>query len=56
VRSTVRDKGPILLSMIGRLYHEEKGLDFKEVFKEGLTKFLKQHLDAELSVSAPPAL
>lgn len=31
VRSTVREKGPILLSMIGRLYHEQHGVDFKEV-------------------------
>lgn len=49
VRTTVQEKGPILISMIGRLYHEEKGHDFKDAFPIGLTKFLQKYLGDELN-------
>ena len=44
VRQCVETHGPILASMIGRLYHETHGRHFGESFSEGLGKFMRAHL------------
>eukprot|EP00242_Pyramimonas_sp_CCMP2087_P012169 CAMPEP_0198214302 /NCGR_PEP_ID=MMETSP1445-20131203/40406_1 /TAXON_ID=36898 /ORGANISM="Pyramimonas sp., Strain CCMP2087" /LENGTH=149 /DNA_ID=CAMNT_0043889435 /DNA_START=164 /DNA_END=610 /DNA_ORIENTATION=+ len=49
IHQTVAEHGPILLSMIGRLYREQTKQDFKEVFNIGLTKFLEQHFKQEFT-------
>jgi len=48
VRQTVRELGPILVSMVGRLYHKAHGTHFTHDFPQGVTKFLSQHLQDEL--------
>ena len=48
VRRTVRELGPILVSMVGRLYHTEHGTHFTHDFPQGVSKFLAQHLKDEL--------
>ena len=49
VRKTVRELGPILVSMVGRLYHKEHDRHFTHDFPCGVTKFLQQHLKDELA-------
>ena len=43
VRNVVREFGPILVSMIGRMYREQHGVYFNECHDTSLTKFLESH-------------
>ena len=52
VRDCIRTRGPILASMVGRLYHDAHGSHFGEAFPEGLNKFMRSHLASELSFEA----
>lgn len=49
VRDKVTGCGPILVSMLGRMYHEEFGSQFQDSCGEGLNKFLKRHFEHEFS-------
>ena len=49
VRDCVRDNGPILASMVGRLYREAHGMPFAEAFPEGVGRFMRAHLSEELA-------
>ena len=50
LRECVRDNGPLLISMVGRLFHEAHGKHFGEAFPQSsLTAFLQSRLGKELS-------
>jgi len=49
VRECVQDYGPILVSMLGRMYHTAHGTHFTHDFPQGVSKFLTQHLKDELT-------
>eukprot|EP00854_Cymbomonas_tetramitiformis_P007050 gene7050-8407_t len=50
IRICVFEHGPILISMIGRLYREEHDKHFNEGFPMGLTKFVQEYLSKEMSL------
>ena len=52
VRDCVSTNGPILASMVGRLYQEAHGQKFNVTFPEGIVKFMRHHLATELSFEA----
>ena len=53
LRECVRDNGPVLISMVGRLFHEAHGKHFGEVIeKSTLTAFLQSRLGKELTYEA----
>lgn len=47
VRTCVLEGGPILVSMIGRLFHEAHGRHFNEDFPEGINRFLRNRFEQE---------
>ncbi|KAL1503737.1 hypothetical protein AB1Y20_012208 [Prymnesium parvum] len=47
LRTKVRAYGPILVSMLGRMFHEEFGRAFSEECGEGVSKFLRRHCESE---------
>jgi len=49
LRECVQDYGPILVSMLGRLYHEKHDKHFAEAFPIGISKFLQEYLGDELN-------
>lgn len=53
LRECVRENGPLLVSMLGRLYHEAHGVHFGETFpRSSLTAFLQSRLGKELAYEA----
>ena len=50
MRECVREHGPILQSMVGRLYHEKYERHFAADFPEGMTRFLRERLAKELTI------
>lgn len=53
LRECMRDNGPILLSMVGRLYHEAHGRHFGDDFPQSsLTAFMQGQLGKELVFEA----
>jgi hypothetical protein len=53
VREVVREFGPILVSMIGRMYREQHGVYFNECHDMSLTKFLALERHAKLFTFTP---
>ena len=52
VRACIHTNGPILASMVGRLYREAHGEPFAEKFPEGVGRFMRKHLVDELTFEA----
>ena len=47
LRERVTTCGPILVSMLGRMFREEFGRHFSDECGEGISKFLKRHFEQE---------
>ena len=52
LRERVTSCGPILVSMLGRMYHEEFGRHFSDDCGEGVNRFLKRHFEREFTFEA----
>ena len=49
IRECVSTNGPILVSMVGRLYHEAHGVHFNEALSTPITRFMHEKMSNELS-------
>ena len=52
LRERVTTCGPILVSMLGRMFHEEFGRHFSDEVGEGVNKFLRKHFEQEFAFEA----
>lgn len=48
--NTIHQHGPILVSMVGRMYHEHHGKHFGDVWSEGVHKFLCHNLENQVRI------
>ena len=52
LRERVTTCGPILISMLGRMFHEEFGRHFSDEVGEGVNRFLRKHFEQEFVFEA----